>query len=209
MNKKVAVSAVLAAGALLIGAGILLTAEPEVVSTLAPVDMTTDDTPQQDLGPPGSEAPSVGTLPENSSSFGNSSSLGNSSPPRESAGVQGEDVNSSEDLEQDETKTPEDIDQALKDKETEIDQQIEDGTYTPPTPNPEPTDPVEPPPAAGNSSGEGQTPDPEPPAKDPPPRTDVPSGVDPEVWDLLQDMGITPGTEDGSGSIDGGSIFGN
>lgn len=182
--------------ALLAGVGFML--KPKAVETVAPAEPSESE-PASVLDNQGSSSPA--SVPEDQ---------GTSSKDEQNVG--------SEDLEQDETKTPEDIDQALKDKETEIDQQIEDGTYTPPTPNPEPTDPVEPPPAAGNSSGEGQTPDPEPPAKDPPPTQSgggeqAPPGVDPEVWGMLNDLGfgddLGVGTGDGSGSINGGSIFGN
>ncbi len=174
MQKKFLIIFAIILLALLAGVGFML--KPKAVETVAPAEPSESE-PASVLDNQGSSSPA--SVPEDQ---------GTSSKDEQNVG--------SGDLEQDETKTPEDIDQALKDKETEIDQQIEDGTYTPPTPNPEPTDPVEPPPAAGNSSSE--TPVDPPPTENPPPRTDVPSGVDPEVWDLLQDMGITPGTGDGN-----------
>lgn len=191
MQKKFLIIFAIILLALLAGVGFML--KPKAVETVAPAEPSESE-PASVLDNQGSSSPA--SVPEDQ---------GTSSKDEQNVG--------SGDLEQDETKTPEDIDQALKDKETEIDQQIEDGTYTPPTPNPELTDPAEPPPAAGDSSGETPVeppPDPEPPAKDPP-REDVPSGVDPEVWDLLEDLGLGGefGNEDGSGSIDGGSIFGN
>ena len=176
--------------ALLAGVGFML--KPKAVETVAPAEPSESE-PASVLDNQGSSSPA--SVPEDQ---------GTSSKDEQNVG--------SKDLEQDDTKTPEDIDQAIKDKETEIDQQIEDGTYTPPTPNPELTDPAEPPPAAGDSSGEqedggGENPVDPPPTDDPPPTQSgggeqAPPGIDPDVWGMLNDLGITvqPGVEDGSGS---------
>ncbi len=192
MQKKFLIIFAIILVALLAGVGFML--KPEAVETVAPAEPSESE-PASVLDNQGSSSPA--SVPEDQ---------GTSSKDEQNVG--------SGDLEQDETKTPEDIDQAIKDKETEIDQQIEDGTYTPPTPNPELTDPAEPPPAAGDSSSEGQTPDPEPPAKDPPPMQSdggeqAPPGIDPDVWGMLNDLGLGDdlgvGTGDGSGSVDVGT----
>lgn len=175
MQKKFLIIFAIILVALLAGVGFML--KPEAVETVAPAEPSESE-PASVLDNQGSSSPA--SVPEDQ---------GTSSKDEQNVG--------SGDLEQDDTKTPEDIDQAIKDKETEIDQQIEDGTYTPPTPNPEPTDPAEPPPAAGNSSGETPV--------DPPPTQSgggeqAPPGIDPDVWGMLNDLGITvqPGVEDGN-----------
>ena len=168
MQKKFLIIFAIILLALLAGVGFML--KPKAVETVAPAEPS-ESKPASVLDNQGSSSPA--SVPEDQ---------GTSSEDEQNVG--------SGDLEQDETKTPEDIDQALKDKETEIDQQIEDGTYTPPTPNPEPTDPVEPPPAAGNSSGEQGDGGDENSVDPPPTANDAPAGVDPEIWGMLEDLGL-------------------